>query len=234
MLVQQVADWAASGVSQPFLWIPSEPVGARRLGANPRPHSGRIPRGVRCRPAGILRLDTPRQPHGLPEPSHSRLPPTEVDSDVVGSAGGRTAHGRKRQAARVSQRQGHTAGGIVSPLLANLYLHWFDYVFHRSDGPAHWANAKLVRYADDFVVIARYQSDRLTGCIETTLEQRLAPTAHQPGENAHRGPERPQGEPGFSGLYLPVIATSKAATGGTSTWRRRANPLSASKNESTR
>jgi RNA-directed DNA polymerase len=69
--------------------------------------------------------------------------------------------------------KGTPQGGIVSPLLANLYLHWFDYVFHRSDGPAHWANAKLVRYADDFVVMARYQSDRLTGFIETTLEQRL-------------------------------------------------------------
>ena len=69
--------------------------------------------------------------------------------------------------------QGTPQGGIISPLLANLYLHWFDYVFHRSDGPAHWANAKLVRYADDFVVLARYQSERLTGFIETTLEQRL-------------------------------------------------------------
>ena len=26
---------------------------------------------------------------------------------------------------------------------------------HHADGPAHWAKAKLVRYADDFVVLAR-------------------------------------------------------------------------------
>ncbi len=37
----------------------------------------------------------------------------------------------------------------MSPLLANLYLHWFDALFHGPQGPASWANAKLVRYADD-------------------------------------------------------------------------------------
>jgi RNA-directed DNA polymerase len=51
-----------------------------------------------------------------------------------------------------------------------LYLHWFDKLFHRADGPAQWARAKLVRYADDFVVLARYQGARLTGWIESKLE----------------------------------------------------------------
>ena len=54
--------------------------------------------------------------------------------------------------------RGTPQGGVISPLLANIYLHWFDKVFHRADGPAQWAKAKLVRYADDFVVLARYQS----------------------------------------------------------------------------
>ena len=66
--------------------------------------------------------------------------------------------------------QGTPQGGVVSPLLANLYLHWFDTVFYRPSGPAHWARAKLVRYADDFVVLARYQSPRLRGFIESKLE----------------------------------------------------------------
>jgi RNA-directed DNA polymerase len=66
--------------------------------------------------------------------------------------------------------QGTPQGGVISPLLANLYLHWFDTVFYRSSGPAHWAKAKLVRYADDFVVLARYQSPKLRGFIESKLE----------------------------------------------------------------
>lgn len=67
-------------------------------------------------------------------------------------------------------RKGTPQGGVISPLLSNLYLHWFDKLFHRADGPAHWAGAKLVRYADDFVVLARYQGTRLTSWIESTLE----------------------------------------------------------------
>jgi RNA-directed DNA polymerase len=67
-------------------------------------------------------------------------------------------------------RKGTPQGGVISPLLSNLYLHWFDKVFHRPAGPAQWANARLVRYADDFVVLARYQGERLKGWIESKLE----------------------------------------------------------------
>jgi RNA-directed DNA polymerase len=67
-------------------------------------------------------------------------------------------------------QQGTPQGGVLSPLLANVYLHWFDKRFHRQDGPAHFANAKLVRYADDFVILARYQGERLIGWVEEKLE----------------------------------------------------------------
>ncbi len=48
-------------------------------------------------------------------------------------------------------KKGTPQGGVISPLLANLYLHWFDKSFHGRNGPANWAKAKLVRYADDCV-----------------------------------------------------------------------------------
>lgn len=67
-------------------------------------------------------------------------------------------------------RRGTPQGGVISPLLANAYLHWFDRVFHRRGGPAHRANARLVRYADDFVVLARYQGKRLQQFVEDTIE----------------------------------------------------------------
>lgn len=67
-------------------------------------------------------------------------------------------------------RQGTPQGGVISPLLANVYLHWFDKVFHRPDGPAQFAGAKLVRYADDFVILARYMGPRITGWVERKLE----------------------------------------------------------------
>jgi len=67
-------------------------------------------------------------------------------------------------------KKGTPQGGVISPLLANLDLHWFDKLFHRANGPANWAKAKLVRYADDFVVLARYQGPKLQEWIETKLE----------------------------------------------------------------
>jgi RNA-directed DNA polymerase len=74
---------------------------------------------------------------------------------------------------RHKPQAGTPQGGVISPLLANLYLHWFDKLFHREDGPKHWANARLVRYADDFVIQARYIGDRITTWIEDAVEKRF-------------------------------------------------------------
>jgi RNA-directed DNA polymerase len=76
-------------------------------------------------------------------------------------------------------RQGTPQGGVISPLLANLYLHWFEVLFHRSDGPATWAKARMVRYADDFVILARYQTRRLIEWVESTLEGRFQLTINR-------------------------------------------------------
>jgi RNA-directed DNA polymerase len=90
-------------------------------------------------------------------------PVVEPPAPGQGSGGG-----DKTLAARC--RQGTPQGGVISPLLSNLYLHWFDRRFQRPEGPAQWAGARLVRYADDFVVLARYIDGRITGWIERTLE----------------------------------------------------------------
>jgi RNA-directed DNA polymerase len=71
---------------------------------------------------------------------------------------------------RFNNDRGTPQGGVASPLLANIYLHWFDKKFHRQDGPANWAKARLTRYADDFVIQARYQGSRLKQWIEGQLE----------------------------------------------------------------
>lgn len=68
---------------------------------------------------------------------------------------------------------GTPQGGVISPLLANAFLHWFDRSFFSKSGPATWARARLVRYADDFVVMARYIDRRIIGFIEEKIEGRL-------------------------------------------------------------
>ena len=74
-------------------------------------------------------------------------------------------------------KQGTPEGGVISPLLANIYLHWFDYVFHPpdslADSPAQHAKARLAKlrcYADDFVVLARYQGEGLVEFVEEKIE----------------------------------------------------------------
>jgi len=74
-------------------------------------------------------------------------------------------------------RCGTPQGGVISPLLANLFLHWFD--VHFANGPAQWAKAKLVRYADDFVVLARYQTKSLRQDIEGFIEGRMGLTINR-------------------------------------------------------
>jgi group II intron reverse transcriptase/maturase len=46
---------------------------------------------------------------------------------------------------------GTPQGGVISPLLSNIYLHFFDTVWQRQCAEV----GKLVRYADDFVVLCR-------------------------------------------------------------------------------
>lgn len=77
---------------------------------------------------------------------------------------------RNGRITRKRNRQGTPQGGVISPLLANIYLHWFDTVFHAKDGPARWAKAVLVRYADDFVVMAHYVGDDLQRFIGDKIE----------------------------------------------------------------
>ena len=70
-------------------------------------------------------------------------------------------------------RQGTPQGGVVSPRLANVYRHGVDTFFHAAGGPAHWAKATLVRYADDMVILARRVGPELRAWIERTLEARM-------------------------------------------------------------
>ncbi|HHP7236785.1 MAG TPA: group II intron reverse transcriptase/maturase [Desulfobacterales bacterium] len=86
-----------------------------------------------------------------------------VVDESSGSSGG----------AAPGSRQGTPQGGVISPLLANVYLHWLDVMFHRQQGPARWANAKLVRYADDFVILARFIDRRIIDWVEATVEKWL-------------------------------------------------------------
>ena len=65
--------------------------------------------------------------------------------------------------------QGTPQGGVLSPLLANVYLHWLDKLFDSASGPGTWAKARLIRYADDFVICARYIGTRIRSWLDNLL-----------------------------------------------------------------
>jgi RNA-directed DNA polymerase len=58
-------------------------------------------------------------------------------------------------------QKGIPQGAVISPLLANIYLHEFDELVTATD-------LKLVRYADDFLVLARSQERILQARLEIT------------------------------------------------------------------
>ncbi len=82
--------------------------------------------------------------------------------------------GKDGKAKYTRPERGTPQGGVLSPLLANLYLNKFDQAFRLStDSPLRFANARLIRYADDFVVMARYIGSGIVTWIEEQLEKGL-------------------------------------------------------------
>ena len=70
--------------------------------------------------------------------------------------------------------KGTPQGGVISPLLANLFLHEMDRTFHEDKtGPYRVSDARLIRYADDFVILARCQGKRIREWVEGKLERDL-------------------------------------------------------------
>jgi RNA-directed DNA polymerase len=63
-------------------------------------------------------------------------------------------------------KQGTPQGGVISPLLANIFLHELDRQFYGPRGPARTIKARLVRYADDFVILAHDIGARMMNFVD--------------------------------------------------------------------
>lgn len=68
---------------------------------------------------------------------------------------------------------GTPQGGVISPILANIYLHDFDRMFREGNPELKRCGAKVVRYADDFVVMARYMTARVRREVRRIIEEEL-------------------------------------------------------------
>lgn len=61
---------------------------------------------------------------------------------------------------RTRSESGTPQGGVISPLLANVFLHGvLDMWFEHTVRPRIQGRARLVRYADDFVILCEHEAD---------------------------------------------------------------------------
>jgi RNA-directed DNA polymerase len=60
----------------------------------------------------------------------------------------------------IKSSQGSPQGGVISPLLSNIYLHAFDKIVNDPQGKFAKANIRIVRYADDFLLMGKWYFSR--------------------------------------------------------------------------
>jgi len=90
-----------------------------------------------------------------------KAPIVEVDKDGTK----RTVGGGK------NSRKGTPQGGVISPLLTNPYLHLLDWIWERHKFPEK-LGARIVRYADDIVILCRRgQSEPAMTILRQVLER---------------------------------------------------------------
>ena len=80
---------------------------------------------------------------------------------------------------RISPKgRGTPQGGVISPLLANIHLHWFETIVSLT-AKACGQVMSIVRYADDFVILARKWADGFLQKVEGILEGRMGLTVNR-------------------------------------------------------
>lgn len=76
-----------------------------------------------------------------------------------------------------ANRKGTPQGGVISPLLANLYLHLLDRIWERHQYERRY-RARLVRFADDMVICCARDAERPQAVLRHVLD-RLALTLNE-------------------------------------------------------
>ncbi|WP_186215135.1 MULTISPECIES: group II intron reverse transcriptase/maturase [Burkholderiaceae] len=70
-----------------------------------------------------------------------------------------------------TETTGTPQGGVISPLLANLYLHWLDHTWVKKAFANRPYDAHIVRYADDFVILCNKNPEFYLGEAKKVLDR---------------------------------------------------------------
>jgi group II intron reverse transcriptase/maturase len=79
------------------------------------------------------------------------------------------ADGKRETRGGKRTRRGTPQGGVISPLLANVYLHAFDTAWRVGGLERRW-QARLIRYADDFVICCRAKTAQVQAVVVDQLQ----------------------------------------------------------------
>jgi len=123
--------------------------------------------------------------------------------------------GKDRTSGGKGNRRGTPQGGVISPLLANLYLHLLDRIWERYSLEQKYA-ARLVRYADDMVLLCAKGTAKPLAMLKYILD-RLGLTLNETKTKVVKAWEESFGFLGFevrmnrgrSGKVYPHIQPSK-------------------------
>jgi len=69
------------------------------------------------------------------------------------------------------QKTGTPQGGVISPLLANIYMHLVDKIVNDTRKLFYQSGVKIVRYADDFVLMGKTIPDEVVEKLKTILSR---------------------------------------------------------------
>lgn len=78
--------------------------------------------------------------------------------------GGKFTGGKKNKV-------GTPQGGVISPLLANIYMNLIDRIISREDGGFAKMGIKIVRYADDFVLMGRHITSQALDYLKSLISR---------------------------------------------------------------
>jgi RNA-directed DNA polymerase len=68
-----------------------------------------------------------------------------------------------------SSRRGTPQGGVISPLLSNIYLHVLDKIVNNPKGFYRYYDIKMVRYADDYVLMSKRPLNQVMKRLSETM-----------------------------------------------------------------
>jgi len=130
-----------------------------------------------------------------------------------------------RMMLKATGKRGIGQGGVISPLLSNIYLNEVDRMLERAKGvtrSGRYTNLEYARFADDFVILVDgyRRHDWLLGAVGRRLRQELAKLGVEINEEKSRVVDLAKGETfGFLGFDFRRVRGNKGQ------WRVMTTPM---------